>query len=183
MEPWLIAALVLAIPMAIFVAIRFKRLNEPSFLDHCIPYEEGVIPPRGWSLVQIQGKGRYWANPELFKPAEPRSELTPEQIERIKAFREVLGDNDPSTLEEALANFSRDLDPEPEIAIWEHIAQAWSEEVHRREVADPDHASLLFRAVLGCSLVGASPEALLSWNPQLKGVSDLDGLTARYRGE
>jgi hypothetical protein len=178
----MIAALVVAIPMAIFVAIRFRRLNQPSFLDQCVPYEEGVIPPQGWVLVEIQGQGRYWVNPTLLKSGSPQTELTPEQVERIRAFKEILGSNDPSSLEEALANFSRDHDPEPEIAVWEHIARVWQREVAERGASDPAHATLLYVAVLGCSLVGPSAEALLAWNPGLKGISDLEGLAARYRG-
>jgi len=179
----MIAALVLALPAAVFVAIRFKRLNEPSFLDHCVPYQEGEIPPQGWVLVEIQGKGPHWVNPALLKAAGPQTELTAEQRARIRAFKEVLGENDPSTLEEALVNFSRDQDPDLEIAVWERIAEVWSQEVAKRGAEDPAHAKLLYLAVLGCSFVGANADALLSWNPQLKGIADLESLAARYRGD
>lgn len=179
----MIAAFVVAIPMAVFVAIRFRRLNEPSFLDQCIPYEEGALPPQGWSLVQIQGAGLYWVDPSLLKPSEPQSELTEAQVERIRAFKEILGDNDPSSLEEALDNFRRDHNPDPQIVIWERIARAWQEEVASRGVTDSDHARLLYRAVLGCSLVGASADALLAWDPRMKGIADLEGLVARYRAQ
>jgi len=125
----------------------------------------------------------YWVDPALLKFSEPRTELTPDQVERIRAFKEILGENDPSTLEEALHNFRCDQNPEPEIVVWENIARVWSEEASIRGLSEGPHAQLLFRAVLGCSLVGASADALLTWDPRLKGLADLEGLTARYRGE
>jgi hypothetical protein len=184
MTLWISAALGLVVLVALVALVyRARTEREPTFLEKCVPYEEGKVGPRNWTLVEIEGKGRFWVDPASLKPSPPRHQLTPEQIERIRAFKEVLGDHDPSTLEQALDNFSRDHDPDAEIAIWEHVAEVWSSEIAARRVEDPAHARLIYLAVVGCSLVEPSPDALLSWNPSLKAVPDLAGLTARYRRE
>lgn len=188
MTLWLGAALAGCVVVAVVVALARSGTSSASDdqarrVDGFIPAVEGEIPPRGWILVEVEGKGRFWADPTTLLSSMPKNELTARQVERIRAFKAIVGENDPTSLEEAIDNFSRDRNPDAEIAIWEHIAEVWSSEVAARGISDPSHARLLYLGVVGCSLVGPSPEALLAWNPGLKAVPDLAGLTARYRGD
>jgi hypothetical protein len=43
-------------------------------------------------------------------------------IERIKAFKKILGDIDSVSIEQTIDNFKRDADPQSELIIWERIA-------------------------------------------------------------
>src|SRR5690349_1760890 len=53
------------------------------------------------------------------------AQLTEDQLERIKKFREVFADIDELSLEAWIDNFKRDVDPDREIAIWEHISRSY----------------------------------------------------------
>jgi len=55
-----------------------------------IPYEEGGIPPVGYLLVQDQNGNRFWLSPDKIRPGRPVSELTQEQIERVKRCSDTL---------------------------------------------------------------------------------------------
>lgn len=59
-------------------------------------------------------------------------ELSEELIERIKAYKEILADVEPSSLEQALDDFKRDRNPENEVRVWEKIALTYKHycEVH-----------------------------------------------------
>lgn len=59
------------------------------------------------------------------KPGPVRGKLTSEQIKRITRMHEVFAEVDPTPLAEVLENFSRDLNPDSEIAIWEAMATAY----------------------------------------------------------
>jgi hypothetical protein len=181
---WIGVILAVVVVAALVVLASKPTANrQPTFLEKAIPYEEGKAPLRGWTLVEIEAEGRFWVDPKTLTASAPQHQLSPEQVGRIRAFKEILSDNDPTTLEQAVDNFSRDRDPDAEIAIWEHIAEVWSSEIKARGIEDPSHARLIYMAVVGCSLVDPTPEALLAWNPRMKEVSDLAGLSARYRGD
>ena len=51
--------------------------------------------------------------------------LAPELIERIKAYKAVIGDADPASLEDAIDDFRRDRNPEKEVRVWERIAHVF----------------------------------------------------------
>lgn len=46
-------------------------------------------------------------------------------IQRVKDFKKVLEEVETSSIESTLENFQRDLDPESELVIWEHIASLY----------------------------------------------------------
>lgn len=52
-------------------------------------------------------------------------ELSQELIERIKAYKEILAEVEPSSLEKALDDFKRDRNPENEVRVWEKIALSY----------------------------------------------------------
>ena len=47
--------------------------------------------------------------------------LPDELVERIKKFKELLGDVDKATLDETIDNFKRDMHPEKEIRIFKYL--------------------------------------------------------------
>lgn len=72
--------------------------------------------------------------------------LTLEQIERIKAYKVLLGVVDPSTLERAISDFELDEDPDVEIGIWEGIAMEY--EASATDDMNVDEKKELFKEVL-----------------------------------
>lgn len=52
-----------------------------------------------------------------------RQEVLPDGfVERVQKYKEILKEVETSSLEQTLSNFQRDLHPERELLIWEHIA-------------------------------------------------------------
>ena len=51
--------------------------------------------------------------------------LSDEQINRITNFQEILKEVNTTPIEKTIENFHRDLNPDNEITIWEHIAKAY----------------------------------------------------------
>lgn len=64
------------------------------------------------------------------------AQLDPELVERIKLFRPVFADLYPQTLEQWIEGFRRDVNPEAEIAVWEHMAHALTEFSKMRALPD-----------------------------------------------
>ena len=55
-----------------------------------------------------------------------RHESFPDEfIERVKNFKRVLAEVEPSSLESTIDGFKRDENPETELAIWERIAATY----------------------------------------------------------
>ena len=94
----------------------------------------------------------------------PTTPLSDEQIERIRAFKEILAEHDRTTLEQAIENFRRDTHPEPEIRLWERIARVYREELGDRPSAKNAERRLLFTALLGCSFGFSNFAELVSWD-------------------
>lgn len=46
-------------------------------------------------------------------------------VDRIRAYKQILGDADPTSLDRAIDNFKRDANPERELEIWERIASIY----------------------------------------------------------
>jgi len=46
-------------------------------------------------------------------------------IERVKNFKQAIAEVDKTSLETTLDNFQRDLNPEQELYLWEHIAKMY----------------------------------------------------------
>jgi hypothetical protein len=76
--------------------------------------------------------GRFRKNPIRIKPSsiEPgpvrHAELPADLVTRIIRFKNILHEVEPGSLEDALKDFSRDVHPEREVAVWENIANAYA---------------------------------------------------------
>lgn len=86
-----------------------------------------------------------------------RSKLTDDQVARIRAFKDTLGDLDPSSLEDTLDNFSRDLRPEREIQVWERIAANLAALMQTRP---PEERKPVYTALMAMSFWGLDADAL-----------------------
>ncbi|MEZ0227273.1 MAG: hypothetical protein ACAI25_01505 [Planctomycetota bacterium] len=147
-----------------------------------IPFQEGRAPPMGSVLVDDPEGRRFYVDPKMLKLSPERSTLSSEQVRRIAAFKEALGAHDRPSLEQTLSNFRRDANPETEIRIWEHITKVFKEELAARAPVTPEEERLLYVAALSCSLVGAEVGNLISAQPMLKGLRDLEAVVARWKG-
>lgn len=64
-------------------------------------------------------------------PSPRKGPLSEDQKKRAVAIWETFKEVDPSSLEEVLANFERDLDSERELAVWEGMAKEYKEALPR----------------------------------------------------
>ena len=62
------------------------------------------------------------------------AQLPDDLIARVRAFEPVFAEVYPITHEEWIEGFQRDLHPENEIAIWEHIAAAFTQFIAGRDL-------------------------------------------------
>jgi hypothetical protein len=90
---------------------------EPAGQSHDKALPQVVETPEGHSTtVDVM---------ELKQGPHRRSNLSAEQVDRVNRFREILSEVDQLSLEEHLDNLRRDINPDEEIEVWEHIAAAY----------------------------------------------------------
>ena len=73
-------------------------------------------------------------------------------VDRIKAFKAILGDVDPTSLETAIDNFKRDTHPEDELMIWERIANIFQLFLSHNPTNDPAIRKEIFAVLVGASM-------------------------------
>ena len=88
-----------------------------------------------------------------------REQLAPEQIERVKRYVSDLPESAPMTLEEHLDGLRRDIDPDQEIGIWEHVVTAYKSYCSSR---CPDADTQLYALQVLLSRSGQSDAEVLS---------------------
>ena len=81
-----------------------------------------------------------------------RTSLPESLVQRITAFKEILSEVDNMSLEEVVADFTRDAHPEREIAIWERIASTYQIYLTRNPTDDPRIKHDVFSVLLMTSL-------------------------------
>lgn len=167
---------------------RQKRKNKSDADDGKVrdKFKDGLLPvsepcPIGWIQVKVvknetDTEGElYWADPKTIKDSgKQRNRLTTEQMERIRAFKRILADHEPTSEEKAFYNFSRDRHPEREIAIWERIASGYEREIELRPDAGAEERHLLYEVLLAASSVGKDAGAIVSAVPRAKTLPNLD---------
>lgn len=79
----------------------------------------------------------------LQKGPHQRENLSIEQLERLDRIRETLADVDDQSREEWIDNFKRDLNPDTEIAIWEHLAKSFQSYCSRNDLTKEARAEVL----------------------------------------
>jgi hypothetical protein len=114
---------------------------------------------------------------ELHKGPIRRPVLPESYMDRIKAFKAILSDVDPTSLETTIDNFKRDTHPEQEIAIWERIANTYQLFLSRNPISDPAIRKEVFAVLIGASMDSED------WSNIKKLHSDqINYLVANYRG-
>lgn len=77
--------------------------------------------------------------------------LPDDYIDRIKAFKEILGDVDRASLEKTIDNFKRDANPGSELVIWERIASTFETYLLRNPTSDPAIRRDVYAVLLSAS--------------------------------
>jgi hypothetical protein len=147
------------------------------------PYVDGEVPPRSFILGKYPDGSLFWFRPEDVQlgPSPNKQTLSEEQRQRVTQFKEILGVNDRTSLEETIENFERDANPESELRIWEAVAGVYEAELKERGHTTARERQLVYRAALRCSLGPPTVDALLATEPELKGLSNLARVVERYR--
>ncbi|OGN09586.1 MAG: hypothetical protein A3J46_02395 [Candidatus Yanofskybacteria bacterium RIFCSPHIGHO2_02_FULL_41_11] len=95
-------------------------------------------------------------------------------IERVRIFKNSLREVETSSLEETVANFQRDLTPEKELLIWEHIASTYDGFVSKLSL-NLDAKKEAFSILLGFSM------GLNSHGPKYLNANQADELINSYK--
>lgn len=101
-------------------------------------------------------------NPNNIKQNEVVSDLTSEQIEKIKNIHATFAEVDKSSLEQTITDFKRDLHPEDEIEIWMQMAKAYKGYLSK-DKKNLDEKKEVFRLILSRSMMN-SEEAIENSN-------------------
>ena len=78
--------------------------------------------------------------------------LSDEFIKRIKTFKEILVDVEKISLEKTIDSFQRDMHPEREIRIWEHIAKVYQSYISEKNITDLAIKKEVFSVILRTSM-------------------------------
>ena len=82
-----------------------------------------------------------------------RHQSLPEKfIQRVKDFKQAIAEVDKTTLETTLGNFQRDLHPEQELFLWEHIAKIYQWSVVANAGLSLPQKKELFLLIIGLSM-------------------------------
>jgi hypothetical protein len=96
---------------------------------------------------------------------EPRSMqhagLTYDLIKRIRAYKEILGDADQVSVDEAIDGFCRDRNPEKEVEIWERIAHVFKNFTESHQIRERLQRLLVLRTLLLISTGAEVPEDVM----------------------
>jgi len=167
---------------------RIKAIAEDLISDQetiekvkTIPYESGAIPPQGYVLGEDDDGEKFWIDPGSMMMAPPTGNLTEDQISRIKAYKNILKEAEPTPLEKTIEDFRRDGDPENEIRVWEKIARIFAIEEKRRKNASPGELKLLYSVLLQCSMAGTVQ--VLSVFPPAKTLPQVRRVLKRWNEE
>jgi hypothetical protein len=160
--------------------IVVSQADAPDVMPDLVRAIDGEAPPVGYLRVRDQFGQDWWLSREVIVRKPPSSPLSAHQIDRIRAFKEVLAEHDPTSMEEALANFGRDEHPEREIASWERMARVYKAELRDRPSARAPERRLLFSAVLACSFGAADPDAAMGMQRELVDLPNLSRVIERF---
>lgn len=94
-------------------------------------------------------------DPNSIQLSEVRHDsLTQSQLDRIQFVYQSFEEVYPSTLEETITNFKRDLNPDNEIKIWEHMAVVFTKYASENPTPDKlEHRKEAFKLILMRSMM------------------------------
>jgi hypothetical protein len=73
-------------------------------------------------------------------------------VERIKAFKDALGDVDTVSIEKTIDGFKRDANPEDQLLIWERVASTFETYLAHNPTNDPAIRKEVFAVIMGASM-------------------------------
>ena len=153
--------------------------------DEWIPATPDVVPPSGWILVRESTTGKdYWVDATTLKESAPRSQLTDEQMKRIRRVALALQEHDPSPAEKWSENMRRDQQPEGEIQTWEEIVDVYLAELTDRPSAQGDERHLVYGVLVAASMLSEELfdiRKVMSMFPKAKALLNLDRVVDRFR--
>jgi hypothetical protein len=104
-------------------------------------------------LIAVAGRMKTPLQPSELRKGPIRHPVLPDSfVDRIKAFKAILSDVDPTPIETAIDNFKRDTHPEEEIAIWERIANTYQLFLSHNAIGDPAIRKEVFAVLIGASM-------------------------------
>ena len=148
--------------------------------DDMIPAVEGEPKPDGYIGVVDQLGKRWWMSREVLTRRPPSTPLSNQQVDRIRAFKDILAEHDRTTLEQAVENFRRDAHPEGEIRLWERIAVVYRDELSERPSANAAERALIFRTLFACSFGATDVGSATAIDPQVAGLTNADRVIGRF---
>ncbi len=153
--------------------------------ENRIPATPGVIPPIGWILARDMSSGSdFWVDPNSLEMSPPTSNLSVQQVERIKRIASFLQEHDSTPVEQWVENMRRDRHPETEIQVWEEIIECYQEEMKERSSADYEERHLLYSALLTASMLSdemCNVDSVLSMKPATKSLPRLKNVIERFQ--
>lgn len=117
-------------------------------------------------------------NPENINLNEVVSDLTPEQIEKIKTIHAIFAEVDKSSLEQTITDFKRDLHPENEIEIWMQMADAYKGYLSKNK-KNLDEKKEVFKLILSRSMM-SSQETLENTNLEYLSKKEAEEVLSFY---
>lgn len=78
--------------------------------------------------------------------------LPQELVRRIKKFKQILTNVETASLEKTINDFKRDINPEKEIQIWEHIASIYQSYIFENAIIDLSTKKEVFSVILATSM-------------------------------
>jgi hypothetical protein len=97
-------------------------------------------------------------------------------VERIRAFKAILGDVDRASLERTVDNFKRDTNPDGELVIWERIAGTFQVYLSHNPTTDLAVRKDIFAVLIGASMGMERPKNLTHLRDD-----QIEHLIANYR--
>jgi hypothetical protein len=95
--------------------------------------------------------------PDLQQGPIRHATLSSDLIKRIEAYKTILGDADPASIDDAIDGFRCDLNPDKEIEIWEHMTSVFQNFATHHAITDLGHRREVFHALLVISTGGEVP--------------------------
>ncbi len=129
------------------------------------PLFDGMRMLRCWDMTR---PGRKNINPtDLLKAPFQHRALTYDLIKRIRAYKEILGDSEPGSIDDAINDFCRDRHPEKEVEVWERIAHVFKNFTEGHKIIDTTRRREVLRVLLLMSTASKVYDSLSLTRDQL----------------
>lgn len=141
--------------------------------------EKQKIPQPGMISIRKENGTIEYIDADSLQPGEKKLSLSTDQIERIKAFKNILIEVDNISLEETINDFERDRHPDKEILIYEVIAKTYQEEIENRNIRELELKEIMFKIILFASMENTI-DYVISTYPSAKRISDIREILKRF---